>query len=324
MVHAIEVKTTGGPEVMTWTEIDLPAPGPGEVRVAIDVAGVNFIDTYFRSGLYPAPTPLVPGGECVGRVLALGEGVTGFAIGDRVAAFTALLGCYATEANLKARDLCALPQDIPSEVVAATLLKGCTAEFLIERCGKVQPGWTVLVHAAAGGVGQLLVPWLKHIGAHVLATVGSAAKADMARAAGADHVILYRETDFADAVLDFTDSKGVRVVFDGVGADTWEGSLKCCAPRGLVISYGNASGPVTDVNLGVLNQNGSLFVTRPKVFDYYAEPEEGRAGVARVFDLVRKGVLAADIGQRFAMKDAADAHRALEARTTHGATILLP
>ncbi|AJP73211.1 quinone oxidoreductase family protein [Sphingomonas hengshuiensis] len=324
MAHRIQFSRTGGPEVLEWVEQDVPAPGPGEVRIRTAAIGLNFIDTYHRSGLYPVPLPSGLGMESAGVVTDVGAGVTGFAPGDRVASFGPAIGAYATERNLPADSLFRLPDAIDDETAAAVLLKGFTAEFLVERAAKVQPGWTVLVHAAAGGVGQLLVQWLHHLGATVVATVGTEEKAARAQAAGAAHVLLSRRDDIAARTREITGGAGVQAVFDGVGAATWPASLAATARRGLILSYGNASGPVEGVALGTLNQHGSLFVTRPKLFDYYVTPEERAAGSARVFELVASGVLRPEIGQRFALQDAAEAHRRLEAGQTEGSTILLP
>lgn len=324
MERMARIDRTGGPEVIGWKEAELPPPGPGQVRMRNTVIGLNFIDTYHRSGLYPVPLPSGLGLEAAGVIEAVGEGVTGFVAGDRVATFGPELGAYATARNLAASSLFRLPDGVSDEAAAAALLKGCTAEFLVERCARVQPGWTVLVHAAAGGVGQLLVQWLKSIGAQVIGTVGSPAKQAIARAAGADHVLLSREEDVAARVRDLTGGAGVPVIFDGVGAATWETSLGACARRGLVISYGNASGPVEGVKLATLNQHGSLFATRPKLFDYYAEPTERAAGAARLFERIATGALRPAIGRRFALAEAAEAHRAIEAGETSGSTLLLP
>lgn len=324
MAHRIQFSRTGGPEVLEWAEIDLPAPAPGEVRVRTSAAGLNFIDTYHRSGLYPVPLPSGLGLESAGVVTVVGDGVDTLAPGDRVATFGPELGAYATERNQPATSLFKLPEGIDDETAAAALLKGFTAEFLVERAAKVQPGWTVLVHAAAGGVGQLLVQWLHHLGATVIATVGTEAKVARARAAGADHVLLSRAEDIAACTRELTGGKGVQAVFDGVGAATWPASLAATAPRGLILSFGNASGPVRGVELGTLSQHGSLFVTRPKLFDYYATPEDRALGSARTFDLLAQGVLRPEIGQRFALADTAEAHRALEAGETEGSTLLLP
>jgi NADPH2:quinone reductase len=316
------IERTGGPEVIQWVDVELPPPGPGEVRMRNSAVGLNFVDTYYRSGLYPAPLPSGLGGEAAGVVEAVGEGVQGFAPGERVATFGPALGAYSTERNVPAKILFKLPDEVSDDIAAAVLLKGATAEFLIERCARVQPGWTVLVHAAAGGVGQIAVRWLKAIGATVIATVGSAAKAAIAREAGADHVLLSREDDVAARVREITGGKGADVVLDGVGAATWAASLGSCMRRGLIVSYGNASGPVEGVKLGELARAGSLFVSRPTMFDYYVTPEERQAGIARVFEMLRSGAIKVAIGQRFALEDAADAHRALEAGQTTGSTVL--
>lgn len=324
MARIAIIEATGGPEVIGWTTRDLPPPGPGEVRVRHTAVGLNFIDTYHRSGLYPLPLPSGLGSEAAGVVEAVGEGVTALVPGDRVATYGPGLGAYASERNVAANILSKLPDSISDEVAAAVMLKGCTAEYLVERAAKVQAGMTVLVHAAAGGTGQLLVQWLKHLGATVIGTVGSPDKAARAWALGADHVIEYRNEDIADRVLEITGGEGVPVVLDGVGGSTWEASLKSAARRGLIVSFGNAGGPVEGVNLGVLSRNGSLYVTRPTLYDYYATPEDRTAGVARLFELVSSGVLSVEIGQRFALEDAAAAHRAIEAGETMGATLLVP
>ncbi|WP_294330636.1 quinone oxidoreductase [uncultured Sphingomonas sp.] len=324
MEHAIRFDTTGGPEVLQWVEVDLPDPGPGEVRLRTQAVGLNFIDVYHRTGVYPVQLPSGLGGESAGVIEAVGAGVTGFAVGDRVATFGPALGAYATARNLKADSLFKLPDDISAETAAAVLLKGCTVEFMVERAAKVQPGMTVLVHSAAGGVGQIAVAWLKAIGATVIGTVGHADKVEKARAVGCDHVLLSREDDVAARVKEITGGAGVPVVFDGIGKATWEASLGAAARRGLIVSYGNASGSVEGVKLATLNQHGSLFVTRPKLFDYYATPEEREAGAARLFAMLEKGAVKPEIGQRFAIQDAAEAHRAIEGGRTTGSTILLP
>ncbi|MGN6818213.1 MAG: quinone oxidoreductase family protein [Sphingomonas sp.] len=324
MARVARIEQHGGPEVIHWVDVDLPDPGPGEVRIRSTAVGLNFIEIYQRTGLYPLKLPSGLGGEGVGVIEALGEGVTDFAVGDRVGTFGPTIGSYATHRNLPIDSLVKLPDDVDDRTAAAILLKGCTTEFLVERCAKVQPGWTVLVHAAAGGVGHLAVGWLKAIGATVIGTVGSPDKAERATRAGADHVIQYREHDIAESVREITGGKGVEVVLDGVGAATWEASLKSTARRGLIVSYGNASGPVTGVALGQLNSHGSLFVTRPTLFHYYATKEERDTGFARVFAMLAKGAIKPEIGQTFALEDVADAHRQLEAGKTEGATILLP
>lgn len=322
MARVATFSKTGGPEVIEWIDVDLPAPGPGEVRMRTTAVGLNYIDTYHRRGIYPVELPSGLGMEAAGVVEAVGEGVTGFAVGDRVATFGPVRGAYATARNLPAATLFKLPDDIDDETAAAALLKGCTTEFLVERCAKVEPGWPVLVHAAAGGVGLILVQWLKAIGAIVIGTVSTEEKAEEARAAGADHVILYTREDTAKRVRELTGGKGVRVTFDGVGMDTWEASLDSTGRRGLIVSYGNASAPVTGISLGVLATKGSLYNSRPTLFDYYAEPEERAAGVARLWEMIRSGKVRISIGQRYALEDAAQAHRDLEARKTSGSTVL--
>ena len=324
MERAARIEAFGGPEAIVWADVALESPGPGEVRMRSSAVGLNFIDTYHRRGIYPLPLPSGIGVEAAGVVEAVGEGVEGLRVGDRVCTFGPVPGSYATARNIAAAALLRTPDDIADEVAAAVLLKGCTAEFLVERCARVQPGQAVLVHAAAGGVGLLLVQWLKHLGATVIGTVSGKEKAAMALSAGADHVIDYTREDTAARVRELTGGEGVRVTFDGVGMDTWEASLDSTGKRGLIVSYGNASAPVTGISLGVLAAKGSLFNTRPTLYDYYADPHERAAGAARMFDLVRTGVLAVSIGQRYPMEQAAQAHRDLEGRRTIGSTVLIP
>ncbi len=316
------ITRTGGPEVIEWVDVDLPPPGPGEVRMRHHAVGLNYIDTYHRSGVYPVDLPAGLGSEAAGVVEAVGEGVDGLSVGDRVGTFGPSRGAYATARNVAAKQLFRLPDDVDDRTAAAMLLKGCTVEALVDRCARVQPGQTVLVWAAAGGVGQLMTGWLKAIGATVIGTAGTQAKAEHARAAGADHVLLHRDEDVVARVKDMTDGAGVAVVFDGVGMASWERTLAVTARRGLIVSYGNAGGAVTGVNLGVLAAKGSLFVTRPTLFDYYVTPEERQAGTERLYAMLRSGAIRPEIGQTFALEDAADAHRALEAGETRGSTIL--
>jgi len=318
------IETQGGPEVIQWREVELPPPGPGEVRMRNTAVGLNFIDTYHRGGLYPVKLPAGLGVEAAGVVEAVGEGVSKLAVGDRVCTFGPALGAYATARNFPAAALFRIPDGVSDEIAAAALLKACTVEALVERCAKVQAGWPVLVHAAAGGVGLLLVQWLKHIGAEVIGTVSTDDKAAAAREAGADHIVRYDREDVAPRVRELTGGRGVPVVFDGVGKDTWQASLDSTAVRGLIASFGNASGAVSGVNLGVLAQKGSLFVSRPGLFHYYQDPAERAAGSARVFELLANGVLSVTIGQRYPLREAAQAHRDLEARKTTGSTILVP
>lgn len=314
----------GDPDVIEWEDTDLGAPGSGDAIVRQTAIGLNFIDTYHRRGIYPVELPSGLGLEAAGVVEALGDGATGLAPGDRVVTFGPRLGAYATARTVPADSLFAIPKDVDDATAAAAFLKGCTAEFLIERCARVEPGWPVLVHAAAGGVGQILVQWLKHLGAYVIGTASSADKAAKAKARGADEIIDYTRGETAERVRELTGGEGVRVTFDGVGQSTWEASLAATARRGLLVSFGNAGGPVEGVGLGILARHGSLFVTRPTLFDYYAVPSEARAGAARVFDLIARGVLTIEIGQRYPLEQAAQAHRDLEARKTLGSTILEP
>jgi NADPH2:quinone reductase len=324
MARVAQIERTGGPEVIQWVDVDLPPPGAGEIRMRNTAVGLNFIDTYHRKGLYPIDLPGGLGSEAAGVVEAIGEGVSDFAIGDRVGTFGPSRGAYATERNVAAAQLFKLPDSIDDKTAAALLLKGCTTEMLVERCARVEAGQTVLVHAAAGGVGHLLAGWLKAIGATVIGTVGDTAKVEQATRAGADHVLLHKEVDVAARVREITGGKGVAVSFDGVGKATWPVSLASVSRRGLIVSYGNASGPVDGVGLGILAQKGSLFVTRPTLFDYYVTPAERQAGIERVFAMLAKGAISPEIGQTFALEDVADAHRALEAGETTGSTVLLP
>ena len=324
MARVAQIEKTGDPDVIGWIDVELPPPGAGEVRVRNTAVGVNFLDTYHRSGLYPIDLPAALGLEAAGVVEAVGDGVTAWKPGDRVCTFGPVRGAYATERNIPASALLPIPDEIEDEIAAAALLKGCTAEFLAERCARVQAGQTVLVHAAAGGVGLILVQWLKAIGARVIGTVSTEGKADQARAAGADEIIRYDHEDVAARVRELTGGVGAPVVFDGVGKSTWEASLGAVARRGMIVSYGNASGPVTGVNLGVLSQKGSIFVTRPTLFDYYANPDEARAGVARLWEMIRSGKIAVTIGRRYPLEQVAQAHSDLEARATTGSSILMP
>ncbi|KHS45037.1 quinone oxidoreductase family protein [Novosphingobium subterraneum] len=321
---AVRLTATGGPEVIAWADIDLPAPAAGEVLVEHTAVGLNMIDTYHRGGLYPIPIPGGLGVEAAGRVVAVGDGVSAFSAGDRVATFGPELGAYATARIYPEGALFKLPHAISDATAAAAILKGFTVEFLVERCAQVQPGWPVLVHAAAGGVGLMLVQWLKHIGATVIGTVSTPEKAEIARTAGADHVIDYSREDVGPRVRELTGGAGVRVAFDGVGKDTWEASLDSTARRGLIVSYGNASGPVSGVALGTLSQKGSVFVTRPTLYHYYADPAERAAGSARVWDMIASGAVAVTIGQTYPLAEVAQAHRDLEARKTTGSTVLMP
>jgi NADPH2:quinone reductase len=323
MARVVRIRETGGPEVIEWVDVDLSDPGEGEVRIRTTAVGLNFIDIYHRRGSYKVDLPAELGVEGVGVVEKVGPGVAGFSKGDRVGTFGPERGAYATHRNLRADHVSKLPDSVDDETAAALLLKGATAEFLVERCARVQSGQAVLVHAAAGGVGHLLVGWLKAMGARVIGTVGSDDKAERARGAGADHVLLHKSEDVVARVREITGGAGVPVVFDGVGKATWEQSLDCTARRGLIVSFGSASGPVEGVSLATLSTKGSLFVTRPTLFDYAVTREERQATVDRVFEMLAKGAIRPGIGQTFALADVAEAHRMLEAGETQGATVLV-
>ncbi len=321
-MHAVRFATTGGPEVLGIEDIDLAAPGPGEVLLRHTAIGLNFIDTYHRTGLYPLSLPSGIGLEAAGVIEAVGPGV-GFVPGTRVGYCWGPIGACASHRLIAADRLVALPDGVSDEVAAAVLLKGCTTEFLVERCAAMEAGQWALVHAAAGGVGQLLVQWLKHIGAKVIAVAGSAEKLAIAMALGADHGLVQGD-DVVARVREITGGRGVDVTFDGVGKATFEMSLDCLKRRGLHISYGNASGAVGAVDFGILSRKGSLFATRPTLFDYYTTRAEIERYAGRVLDLVAQGVLKVAIGQRYPLRDVDQAHRDLEARRTLGSTVLLP
>ncbi|HEY7809803.1 MAG TPA: quinone oxidoreductase [Allosphingosinicella sp.] len=322
--YAFTLTRTGGPEVLESEHIDVPAPGTGHVLVRHEAVGLNFIETYHRSGLYPVPLPSGLGTEAAGVIEAVGEGVAEFRVGQRVGYFTGALGSYATHRVIDAERLVRLPDGITAEVAAAAMLKGCTAEYLVERCARVAAGEAVLVHAAAGGVGSILVPWLKHLGATVIAHSGDSRKAAMTSEAGADHSLCCPYEELAAEVRALTGGKGVPVVLDGVGAASWAASLGSVARRGLIVTYGNASGAVPPFTALDLLSAGSIFVTRPTLADYCATPEEMRASAARLFELIANGTIDIQIGGRFPLLQAADAHRAIESRATTGSTVLIP
>jgi NADPH2:quinone reductase len=322
--YAFVVRETGGPEVLAAESIDTPRPGRRQVLVRNEAVGLNFIDTYHRSGLYKVPLPTGLGNEGAGVVEAVGEGVEDVREGNRVGYFTGPLGAYATHSLVDADRVVKLPDAVSSEQAAAVMLKGCTAEYLVERCARVQPGEAVLVHAAAGGVGSILVPWLKHLGAIVIAHAGDSRKAALAKELGADHALCCPLDQLALEVRSLTEGKGVPIVLDGVGKASWAASLASVARRGLIVTYGNASGPVPPFTALDLLSAGSIFVTRPTLADYCRTPEEIRASAGRVFELIEKGVLDIRIGARFPLRDAAEAHRAIESRATTGSTVLIP
>ena len=313
-------RSRGGPEVIERENFDPGQPGEGELLIAIDAIGLNFIDTYYRSGLYSAPLPLALGSESAGRVVATGPGVSGFAPGDRVGSVSTP-GAYATHQIVPAARAVPLPDDLSSENAAAAMLKGFTACYLAEDSIALSPGQVALVHSAAGGVGSILVPWLRDKGVRVIAHAGTAEKA---ASVAADHSLSGSFDALAEQVKAITGGQGVDVVYDGVGKDSWTASLACLRPRGLMASYGNASGAVPPVSLLELMRGGSLYVTRPTLADYTATPEDLAHTAKRLFDRMRRGVVSVAIGQRFALADAAEAHRALEARRTTGSTVLIP
>src|ERR1700690_1474541 len=320
----VVVRAPGGPEALEWTPLDTPAPGRGEVLIEQHAIGVNFIDTYFRSGLYPWPaTPLIPGAEAAGVVVQVGEAVTDLKVGDRVA-YTMPLGAYRTLRAVAAERLVKLPPGIAFDVAASVMLKGLTAQFLLTSCFPVKAGHTVLVHAAAGGVGLLLGQWLRLLGASAIGTAGSPEKAALARANGYTHVIDYRAEDFVARVKEITDSKGCDVVYDSVGKDTWRGSLKSLRLRGSFVHFGQSSGIIADFKFSDLASGGSLFATRPMLFDYIKSREDLAARAADLFSRLGSGEIKAHVGHRVALRDAAAAHRDLEGRRTIGATVLLP
>lgn len=321
-MNRIEIASVGGPEQLTLVEAVVGDPGPGEVRLRQTAVGLNFIDTYHRSGLYPVTLPSGLGLEAAGVVEAAGAGVA-LPVGTRVGYCWGPIGAYATHRIMAADRLVVLPESVSDDVAAAGLLKGCTAEFLVERCARVEPGQWVIVMAAAGGVGLLLVQWLRHVGARVIAVAGSAPKVAMTVAHGADHGLV-QDDALAGKVRDLTEGRGVSAVFDGVGKATFDASLDCLGRRGLLVSYGNASGAVGAVDIGILARKGSLFVTRPTLFDYYGDRDEIETYAGRVLDLIGSGVLKVTIDQRYPLAAAADAHRDLEARRTTGSTVLLP
>ena len=324
-MKAVRVHQNGGPEALRYEDVDIPVPGAGEVLVRHAAIGLNFLDVYYRSGLYPAPNglPLTPGGEAAGVIESVGAGVTELREGDRVA-YTTPLGAYAEKRVISADRVVRVPDGVSDEQAAAMMLKGLTAAYLLLRTYKVQKGETVLFHAAAGGVGLLFGQWAKHLGATVIGTAGSPDKVELALAHGFDHVIDYRKQDFVAEVNRLTDGRKCDVVYDSVGKDTFAGSLDCLRPLGMLVSFGQSSGPIPPFNLAVLSQKGSLFLTRPTLFSYIAKRRELESLSAALFDVVAKGIVDVKINQRFALSDAGKAHEALEARKTTGTTILVP
>ncbi len=324
MNHAIRIYETGGPEVMRWEELALPDPAPNEARVRHEAVGLNFIDVYFRSGRYPLQPPSGLGLEGAGVVEAVGAAVTAVKVGDRVAYAGGPLGAYAEARNIPADRLVALPPAIDFRTAAAMMLQGMTAQYLLRRTYRVQPGDAILIHAAAGGVGLLVCQWAKALGATVIGTVGSDAKAVLAKAHGCDHPIVYTREDFVARVREITGGAGVPVVYDSVGADTFMKSLDCLRPLGMMVTFGQSAGPVAPLDTQELSKRGSLFLTRPTLFTYVAQRADLLRSAGELFDMVESGKLRIEVNQTYALRDAARAHVDLAERRTTGSTVLLP
>ncbi|MCB1808034.1 MAG: quinone oxidoreductase [Candidatus Competibacteraceae bacterium] len=324
MSKAIRMQQHGGPEVLQWQEVEVGEPAAGEVRVKNHAVGLNFIDVYHRTGLYPLEMPSGIGLEGAGVVEAVGADVGDLTVGDRVAYASPPLGAYAESRLIPAHRLVKLPDSIDFSTAAAMMLQGMTTQYLIRRTYRVQPGDTVLLHAAAGGVGLIACQWLKHLGATVIGTVGSEAKAELAKAHGCDYPVIYTRESFLDRVKEITNGEGVPVVYDSVGKDTWEGSLNSLRKMGMMVSFGNASGAVDPFPPGMLAAKGSLFLTRPTLMDYTAKREDLLATANELFEVVSSGAVKIEINQTYPLAEAAQAHRDLEARKTTGSTILLP
>lgn len=321
--NAIRIHETGGPGVMVWERVPVAEPGPGQVLLRQTAVGLNYIDTYHRSGLYPLPElPAILGREAAGVVEAVGPDVAGLAPGDRVA-YAMAAGSYCEMRVIDADLLVPLPEEVDDRTAAAMMLKGLTVQYLLRRTHEVRAGETILIHAAAGGVGLLACQWARHLGATVIGTVGSPEKAELARAHGCDHPVLYREQSFVDRVREITGGRGVPVVYDSVGGETFEASLDCLAPRGLLVSFGQSSGPVPPFNIGTLAAKGSLFLTRPTLATFVARREMLLESAAELFELVRDGTIRIEVCQAYPLSDAAGAHRDLEARKTSGSTVFM-
>ena len=325
MPKAVKFYTHGGPEVMTWEEFDPGSPGPGQVRVRHEAIGLNFIDVYHRTGLYPLPAlPAIPGMEGSGVVEAVGQQVDTLTVGDRVAYAGLPPGAYTQVRCIPAHRLVKMPDKLSFETAAAMMLKGMTARYLIRGCYPVSSGDTILIHAAAGGVGSIVSQWAHDIGATVIGTVGSAEKAEKARSNGCDHPILYAQEDFVEKVKEITNGRGVNVVYDSVGQSTFMSSLECLQPMGTMVTFGQSSGPVPPLELGLLAAKGSLFLTRPSLMTYTEKRADLLAHAGDLFDVVLRGVVKIDIGQTYPLSEAPAAHRDLEGRRTTGSTILVP
>ncbi|MDQ0622420.1 quinone oxidoreductase family protein [Paraburkholderia graminis] len=324
MVKAIRFDQTGGPEVMKWVDVEVGDPGPGEIRIRQTAVGLNYIDVYFRTGLYPLPLPGGLGMEAAGEVIALGSGVSDLKTGDRVAYVARPPGAYAQERVLPAAQVIKLPDAVSDEQAASVMLQGLTAQYLLRRTYRVKAGDTILIQAAAGGVGLLVCQWAKALGATVIGTVGSDEKAEIARAHGCDHAIVYTRENFTKRVREITNGAGVPVVYDSIGKDTFAGSLDCLAPLGMFVSFGNASGPLPPIDSSEFAGRGSLFFTRPTLFTYMGKRSDYEAMAAELFDVLVSGKVKTNINQRYALADVGQAHAELEARKTTGSTILLP
>ena len=325
MTKAIEVSEIGGPEVLKLVDRDVAKPGAGEISVRHTAIGINFIDVYFRTGLYPAPQmPFTPGMEGAGEVVEVGDGVTDLKVGDRVAYAAAPPGAYAEVRNIEATKVVKVPEGVSDDTAAAMMLKGMTARYLLRATFKVEAGHTILFHAAAGGVGLIAGQWAKSLGATVIGTAGSPEKIELAKANGYDHVINYNTENFVDRVMEITDGAKCDVVYDSVGKDTFPGSLDCLKPRGLWASFGQSSGALPEINLGILAQKGSLFATRPTLFNYISAPEDLQDTANDLFDVVAAGKVNIAINQTYPLADAAQAHIDLEARKTVGCSLLKP
>ncbi len=323
MTHAVRIHTPGGPESLSWDEVRIGPPGPGEARVRHTAIGLNFIDTYHRSGLYPLPLPAILGSEGAGVVTEVGEDVSEVKAGDRVA-YAGPVGAYSEERLVAAHRLVPLPDDVDEKTAAAAMLKGMTARYLLRKTHRVEEGETILLHSAAGGVGLIAAQWARSLGATVIGTVSTDEKAELARAAGCHHVVVTSREDLARRVDEITGGAGVRVVYDSVGRDTFETSLDCLAPLGLMVSFGNSSGPVAPFAPLLLSQKGSLFLTRPTLMAYTARREDLLETAADLFSVIRSGAVSVRIGATFPLREAAAAHRELESRRTTGSTVLLP
>jgi len=323
MVHAIRIHQHGGPEVMVWEEVDVGEPGEGQVRLKHRAVGLNYIDTYHRSGLYKISLPAVLGMEGAGEVMAVGPGVTDLKVGDRVA-YASPMGAYAEERLIPADRVVKIPDNIDDRTAAAMMLQGMTVRYLLKETYKVGPGTTMLLHAAAGGVGLIACQWAKHLGATIIGTAGSPEKVKLAQDHGCTHVINYRTEDFVARTKEITNGRGVDVVYDSVGKDAYPANLDCLKPRGLWVNFGNSSGPVPNFDILILSLKGSLYATRPTLGTYTASREDLVASANDLFDVVGRGIVKINVNQTYALKDAAQAHRDLEARKTTGSTILIP